>query len=261
MPIKFFSFTNDDHYAYPMIESISENINHVNVPDRDELLDGFVSADCSVIDFDLDETDKPQEEDFDSEEEFVEAYKEWYSEMEKDAKSGYFTDFGYYDVYERIFFIEYSEDLEIDIEKWVQNWIDYSMNGESSLVLDLMKDLDKEPGIKFIFSTTVGDRYEDDVPNTIMYNNGKFISSEHPIGLDFITHSVEGGGEDFLINFLGNTIIKYVKDGKISPGGKLMSSLLNIEGLEDYVKSQITPDEYYSLTKSYKSHSILNRFR
>jgi hypothetical protein len=260
MPIKFFSFTNDDHYAYPMIESISENINQVNVPDRDELLDGFISADCSVIDFDLDETDKPQEEDFDSEEEFDEAYEEWYSEMEKDAKSGYFSDFGYYDVYERIFFIEYSEDLGIDIEKWVQNWIDYAMGEGSSLVLDLMKDLDKEPGIKFIFSTTVGDRYEDESPNTIMYNNGKFISSEQPIELGFITHSGEGEG-DFLINFIGDIIIKYVNDEKISSAGKFMASLLSIEGLEDYIKSQITPDEYYSLEKAYKSHSILNRFR
>ncbi len=66
MPVKFFSFGPDDHYAYPEISDFSETSKDLNIPDSDECLDGFVGASYSAIDLELDESDRPQEDDMSS---------------------------------------------------------------------------------------------------------------------------------------------------------------------------------------------------
>jgi hypothetical protein len=260
MAIKFFSFSPDNHYAYPEINSIEENINDLYVADEEEVLSAYVEAPYSVIDYDFDETDKPKEEDFNSEDEYDAAYDEWYEEMQKDVKEGYFHEWGNYDVYQRIFLVMYTDGLEIDIPEWVQDFIEWNMGNGTAIVMDLIKELGEVPGIKFVFSTISDAKSVRVDSGTIIYSDGKFIQVEQDVKLDYLSN-LEDEKENFLVNFLGNIIIKYVNDEKISQAGKFMASLLSIEGLEDYIKSEITPDEYYSLEKSYKSHSILNRFR
>ena len=263
MAIKFFSFSPDDHYAYPEINSITENIKDLYVADREEVLSAYVEASYSVIDYDVDRTYEPKEEDFNSEDEYDAAYDEWYEETKKDAKEEIFHEWGNYDVYGRIFFVLYTDDIEIDIPEWVQNWMDWNMGDGTAIIMNLIKELGEVPGIKFVFSAISDAKSVRVDSDTIIYNDGKFIQVEQveqDVKIDDLPN-LEDEKKNFLVNFLGNIIIKYVNDEKISPAGKFMSSLLRIEGLEDYIKSQITPDEYYSLEKSYKSHSILNRFR
>ncbi len=258
MPVKFFSFGPDDHYAYPEISDFSETSKDLNIPDSDECLDGFVGASYSAIDLELDESDRPQEEDFETEEEFEDADDEWMQNAEGNAKAELFYDYGNYDVYERSFMIAYddsfyfgdSRDEESNLVTIINDVVSWNMTGSTTIMEDMMEDLSKKDGINFIFSAPLNSG-----GSSIIAKDGEITE------LGGISSGELSANEE-LIKLVSDIIINKINDGDISNAGKIMSSTLEgLEGLDDYIKSQITPEQYSSLTTAHKSHTILGRFK
>jgi hypothetical protein len=255
MPIKFFSFGPDNHYAYPEIVSSSDNPEDVYVFSEDDCRSEFIEASYSVIDYDIDESDKPNEEDFEDEEEYEAAYEEWVQNLEHEAKESAFGEYGNYDVYEYLFMISLDPNYSIDtLHSFITNNIDDLVYDNRTIREKLMEEISREEGVKFILCTHVHHYGEG---NSSIARNGLIKDINRSIPLDHIKNS-----EGDILKIMAFLVIDTINKGDISLAGSIIASVNDfIPGLEDYIKTQITEEEYQNLKISSRSHGILGRFK
>ena len=92
MEIKNFVFIPDGHYGYP------ESTGGDSPYGTSDLIEMFVNSDCSAYNMSGDEPSEPDRDDFETDEEYDEAYEEWESEKD-DYASEMFANYGNYDVF------------------------------------------------------------------------------------------------------------------------------------------------------------------
>ena len=68
--------------------------------------------------------------------------------------------------------------------------------------------------------------------------------------------------EGDILKIMAFLVIDTINKGDISLAGSIIASVNDfIPGLEDYIKTQITEEEYQNLKISSRSHGILGRFK
>ncbi len=255
MKLVFFSFGPDNHYAYPEIVSFSENPEEVNILTEDDCKSLYVEADYSVIDYVLDQRDKPKGEDFEDDEEYKDAIDEWHENLVKKTKGEYFYDYGNYNVYEYLFMVllepSYSFD---DMPSFISIYVDDLIYNTGTVRQELMSIISGKKGVRYILCTHA---YPYGNGDTTIAINGRTREIKKSIPLDNLKNS-----EGDLLKIMSSLVIDSINKGDISLAGSVMSSTNSfMEGIEDYIKTQITEEEYDALKKSYKAHSILGRFK
>lgn len=256
MKVVNFCFRPDDHYAYPELDEISET--SVTPMDIEGCIQNYIAAGYSVIDLDID-VEEPDRDDFESDEEYDAAYAEYeeaYNEQEEAMKRDFFWDYGDYDLYTYRFIIAYEEPFTIEPKEnaWdtgsLRGWF-YSMDsGETECRDENMKGLSKEQGVIFIIGVS------EEKNNTIIYMNGEIKNT--------IDSSLSIGDtkDSSLLNIMGDEIIDNVNNNNILNASKLFSALVDLlEGLDEYVKTRISEEDYNELISSSKGYSIMDRYR
>jgi hypothetical protein len=226
MEIKKFIFVPDGHYGYP------ESTDGDTPYDYNTLVEEYCGSGYSAWnqgDFDLDE--EPDSDDFETSEEYDEAYAEW-EESQKSYKEDCYDEYGSFDVFRNSY--EMVANPDIGPDDILNSVFDYD---GTSCHDDFMQEAANTKGVVYVISRGSDDEIA-------------IAGQVYPFNSD----------SQELSDVLSDNIVKEYRDKNPKAGVIYKDIKSNIQGVEEKVISMLSPEEYDDLNNMGKGGSMLRRF-
>lgn len=227
MEIKKFIFVPDGHYGYPITEDGDTPY------DYDTLVKEYCGSDYSAWnqgDYDVDE--EPDEDDYETSEEYDEAYADW-EESQKSSKEDCYNEWGSFDVFRNSY--EMLANPDIDPNDILNEVFDY--DGTSCHNYFMRKAVETE-GVVYVISRGSDDEIAIAGKIYLLNSDSQEISeilADTIVNEYRINKSVKAG-----------VIYKYITD--------------NIPGVKERVTAKLSPEEMLDIEDIGKGGSTLRNF-
>jgi hypothetical protein len=226
MEIKKFIFVPDGHYGYPESTGGEEPL------DYDTLVEDYCGSGYSAWnqgDFDLDE--EPDSDDFETSEEYDEAYAEW-EESQKSYKEDCYDEYGSFDVFGNSY--EMLANTDVDPDRILDRVFDYE---GTSCHDDFMQEAAVTEGVVYVISR----------------------GSDDEIAVAGQVYPLDSTSQE-LSDMLSDTIVKEYRNKNPKAGVMYKDISSSIPGVYDKVREKLSPEEYDDLVRAGKGGSMLRRF-
>lgn len=227
MKIKKFIFVPDGHYGYP------ESTNGEEPLDYDTLVEDYCESGYSAWhmgDYDVDEA--PDEDDYETSEEYDEAYADW-EKSQKSSKEDCYDEWGSFDVFRNSY--EMLANPGIDPDDILNRVFDYE---GTSCHDDFMQAAIETEGVVYVISR----------------------GSDNEIAIAGQIYPLDSTSQE-LSDVLSDTIVKGYRDKNPKTGVMMYKDTSSsISGVDDKVRAKLSPEEYDDLVRAGKGGSMLRRF-
>ena len=226
MEIKKFIFVPDGHYGYP--ESTDGHTPYDYNTLVEKYCDSWYSA-WTQGDFDVDE--EPDSDDYETSEEYDEAYAEW-EESQKSNKEDCYDEYGSFDVFRNSY--EMVANPDIGPDDILNSVFDYE---GTSCHDDFMQKAAVTEGVVYVISR----------------------GSDDEIAIAGQVYPLISDAQE-LSEILSDTIVKEYRNKNSKAGVMYKDITSSISGVDDKVREKLSPEEYEDLVRAGKGGSMLRRF-
>jgi hypothetical protein len=232
--VKFFNFTTDGHYGYPDINNISSS--YIDPLSEESLIASFKNSSYSAYSMSYDGQSEPDEDDFESVEEYNAAMEEYEEESRETANSLY-SEWGHFDVFDYTYLVVTSSD--IDISNTVSDIMGYDIDVTDSREIheDFMVALSEKEGINMVISF-----------------------SNFQLAIKGELSELELEGSEGLTN-ANDVVIRLYQSGDKINAAKLYGGLIKESPeIESYVAQVLSPEDMEGLKRASKGTNMTGRF-
>jgi len=230
--VKFFNLAPDGHYGYPEVHNVSDT--YLDPPSREELIGMYKECDCSA--FAMNEsTSLPDEEDFDSDEEYNAALEEREEEISNQAEYWY-SEYGHYDVFDCSYLVISS--FAIDLANIISDIMGYDLDVDDKKILDeLMQALSEKDGIDLVIS----------LPDGKLATKGEL-------------KDIEIDGTSGVLNIKDIVVKLYIEGDKINAAKVYGAVVKTLPEIESEISKELSPEDMEGLKKAGKGSLMTRRF-
>ena len=230
--VKFFNFTTDGHYGFPDINDISSS--YIDPLSEESLISSFKNCGYSAYSMADERPFEPDEDDFESVDEYNAAMEEYEEESRETAKDLY-SEWGHFDVFDYTYLVVTSGD--IDISDTVSDIMGYDIDPTDSREIheDFMVTLSEKEGINMVISF-----------------------SDFQLAIKGELKELEGS--EGLTN-ANDVVIRLYQSGDKINAAKLYGGLIKESPeIESYIAKVLSPEDMEGLKRASKGTNMTGRF-
>lgn len=238
--IKYIIFQPDDHYGFPEISKISEDL--IFPLDINTLINIYKVAPYSGYSMNSEYAQELDRDDYDSDEEYEEEEKERQEKADEEAEA-IFSDYGYFDVYLNTYLISSHIENDNALDGTITGIIQNMMDGENTNISDeLIATISREEGVDFIMSLGSSSK---------IAIKGELFNIGSMSGKDIM--NIEG-------DVIKNIIIDRFKKGDIINSSKIFNVFSKMDSsIKNSIKLELSDEEYDILAGTGKGYGLLKR--
>lgn len=226
MKIKKFIFVPDGHYGYPETTDGDEPLDH------NTLVAYYCDSGYSAWNMgDYDNGEKPDEDDYETSEEYDEAYAEW-EELQEDSKEDCYAEWGSFDVFRNSY--EMAANHDIDPYDIFGRGFDYE---GTSCHDDFMQAAAETEGVFYVISR----------------------GSEDEIAIGGQVYPLNSDAQE-ISEILSDTIVNEYRNGNIKAGVMYKNITDIIPGVKEMISAKLSPEEMMDIENLGKGGLTLGNF-